>query len=345
MVIERIKFVFSMLIFSTLISACGSSNSNTTAQNARAILLASEVPAYIAAYEEDLQRRTFLFNGQGLDAAFFQVDTENQQLVMSFNQGLIFLSIDLASRDLTGDIRVHLGNIESDVDEVINQPLARLESDSINFQKRGNDFVFSGRLEDSVTNASYSIYFVYNSSYITEGDANIEIITDSVAVIAGGLGISTYIKVKDLVTNNPGVRTLVLQDIPGSSDDRINVHTGRLIRQAGIATYVPSFGEIASGGVDIFLAGATRHYEQGGMVGVHSWCCINGKSAHLAPRNAPEHESLISYTKEMLGEEAGEAFYFFTLEASSFEDIHFMTNDQLLEHIVDNILPPNQPIN
>ena len=44
-----------------------------------------------------------------------------------------------------------------------------------------------------------------------------------------------------------------------------------MVRNRGIATHLPADGEIASGGVDFFLAGVKRTAEAGAKIGVHSW--------------------------------------------------------------------------
>ena len=64
-----------------------------------------------------------------------------------------------------------------------------------------------------------------------------------------------------------------MKQIRGSLDDKINMHTGRLIREHGFTTKVLSDSRIASGGVDLFCAGEKRIIEQGAEIGVHSWCC------------------------------------------------------------------------
>ena len=116
----------------------------------------------------------------------------------------------------------------------------------------------------------------------------------------------------------------------GSVNDEINVHTARLIREAGLTTWLPANGDISSGGVDMFAAGAERVFESGGYVGVHSWGApgTDVVAAEL-PRDDPAHRSQLEYFSEMLGDTDGPEFYFYTLNAAPFEAIHRMTPEEI----------------
>ena len=145
------------------------------------------------------------------------------------------------------------------------------------------------------------------------------------AILDGDLGSTTFRQVRHLIDNHPEVDTIVFASVLGSVDEAINVETGRLIREARYATVVATGGQVTSGGVDLFVAGAERSIEPGAQLGVHSWCCTaSGKSAAELPRDHPDHASLLGYSREMLGEQKGTDFYFFTLEAAPPEGIHFM---------------------
>ena len=106
------------------------------------------------------------------------------------------------------------------------------------------------------------------------------------------------------------------------------MHTGRLVRAANLATHVPADGDINSGAVDLFTAGAARTAEPGAILGVHAWCCEGELSAGELPRGSRAHGAQLTYFREMLGP-IGEDFYFFTLDAAPFDDIHPMTPDEM----------------
>jgi len=92
------------------------------------------------------------------------------------------------------------------------------------------------------------------------------------AVAYGVIGSSTPTVVQNLINNNPNVTTIVMYACPGSEDDESNLQASMLIYNTGYKMYLPLNGWIASGAVDMFLAGSTRVVEvTPDAVGVHSW--------------------------------------------------------------------------
>lgn len=77
--------------------------------------------------------------------------------------------------------------------------------------------------------------------------------------------------VKTLVRQHPEVKTLVFVSMPGTQDLTSNYHLARSIRRAGLNTELRADSRIASGAVDLFLAGRTRTVACGAMIGVHAW--------------------------------------------------------------------------
>jgi hypothetical protein len=120
---------------------------------------------------------------------------------------------------------------------------------------------------------------------------------------------------------NPGIRTIVQLDMPGSVDDDTMIALGYRVRELGLNTYLRSDSKIQSGAVDLFLAGVQRTIEPGAQIGVHAWAGLR-KEATDFPRGAPEHEQNRRYIEAMLG---SDAFYWFTIEAAPADGMHFMT--------------------
>ena len=124
------------------------------------------------------------------------------------------------------------------------------------------------------------------------------------------------------------IGTLVFTIVPGSADDDTNLALGRKLRGAGIATYLPARGTVASGGTDLFLSGVRRIVERGARVGVHSWSTDNSSvpSAVSLPRDHPEHEKHLNYYRDM---GIPEDFYWFTLRAAPPDGMHWMTEEEM----------------
>ncbi|MCH2143167.1 MAG: alpha/beta hydrolase fold domain-containing protein, partial [Phycisphaerales bacterium] len=145
------------------------------------------------------------------------------------------------------------------------------------------------------------------------------------AVAYGTIDSSTPSRVMQLLIEHPDVDTIVLQDVPGSVDDESNLRAARLIRHHGLATHVPADGEIASGGVDLFLSGTHRSIEPGARLGVHSWGGV-GEAGDALDRNDEAHDLYLEYGREM---GIPDAFYWFTIEAAPPDDIHWMTPEEI----------------
>ncbi len=166
-----------------------------------------------------------------------------------------------------------------------------------------------------------------NEAIIGAGNSQLEI-KDGQAYLSGTLGTVTYPQIKNLIENHPEIKTVTLTEVEGSVNDAINMHTGRILREAGLNTRVLPDSEIASGGVDLFCAGVRRYGAKGAKVGVHSWGG-QGYTAGELPKDHPDHQFQIAYFDMVLGEGSGKGFYFYTLQAAPFEDVHWMSVDEL----------------
>lgn len=148
----------------------------------------------------------------------------------------------------------------------------------------------------------------------------------SVATMTGVIDSSTPDAVRILIEDYPELTTISLVDVPGSADDEANIAAARLVRSSGLSTHVPADGEIASGGVDFFLAGTGRSFDEGAQFGVHSWAAGDGTAGIDVPADDVQHRLYLDYYAEV---GIDEAFYWFTLEAAPADDIHWMTSGEL----------------
>ena len=145
----------------------------------------------------------------------------------------------------------------------------------------------------------------------------------------GVIGSDTLEVMQTLLNSHPQIKTIVMQNVPGSMDDDTNLLASMEIRKRGIATHIPADGMVASGGTDMFLAGVKRTAEAGAKLGVHSWSDDSGKVALDFPRDHQEHVKYLDYYKA-IGIDT--SFYWYTLEAASAEDIHWMTAQEIAQY-------------
>jgi len=127
----------------------------------------------------------------------------------------------------------------------------------------------------------------------------------------------------------PKLDTLELVECPGTFDDRANLALGRMIRRAGLATYVPSDGSVRSGAVELFLAGASRRIDDGARFAVHAWEDDSGMEATDYAANAPENRKYLAYYREMgMSAQDAEAFYAMT-NSAPFESARWLSAEDM----------------
>ena len=149
------------------------------------------------------------------------------------------------------------------------------------------------------------------------------------AIFRGLIDGTTPAKITNLINNSPEVRTIVLAYGPGSDDDDANLQASLALHNADFATCVPDGGEIASGAVDMFLAGKVRRLGEDTFVGVHSWADGNGTEGGDLPMNDAQHKSYLDYYAA-IGVPA--EFYWFTLDAAPSDGIHDMTEAERVQY-------------
>lgn len=154
--------------------------------------------------------------------------------------------------------------------------------------------------------------------------------TKDTLYMKGVIYSNTLSDIKDILDENPQVTTIVMVDVPGSLDDEINLVASQEIRKRKINTYLPEDGMVASGGTDMFLAGAKREMHPTAKLGVHSWS-DGEKGGDQYPKEHPDHIKYLEYYKEM---QIPTDFYWYTLKAAPAEDIHWMTQDEIKEYKV-----------
>ncbi len=145
----------------------------------------------------------------------------------------------------------------------------------------------------------------------------------------GVIGSDTLTVMQSLFNNYPQIKTIVMQNVPGSMDDDINLLASMEIRNRGIATHIPADGMVASGGTDMFLAGLKRTIESGAKLGVHSWSDDSGKAALDYPRDHQEHVKYLDYYKAI---GINTDFYWYTLEAAPADNIHWMKEQEISQY-------------
>ena len=328
---------FKPLLFltvSAVLSACGGNTKSATTTAvvepeaaAVHIIQPDQIPDYITKFVNQHQQVEFQFEGVKYDISFRDFGENNLSAIAQFDLGYVVIGFDIDNNKPIANVSV--------LETLENGDLKRnFQSAAIEVIADGDNFIYTGTVKETVTQGLFTVRLVINESFFEAGSSTV-VVEDKTALVNGTLGTKTYIQIDSLIKNHPEVTSLVLQQIDGSINDAINMHTGRLIRNAQLTTLIPADGDVNSGGVDLFAAGVKRQYRDGGKVGVHSWCCVDGKSAHLLPQDHSAHGAQLTYFREMLGKTAGPTFYFFTINAANFDNIHVMTASELTQYLIN----------
>ncbi|MEO9802708.1 MAG: hypothetical protein ABJF04_05635 [Reichenbachiella sp.] len=161
------------------------------------------------------------------------------------------------------------------------------------------------------------------------------IVDDATISLNGIINSNTLIAFNEIIQRNPNTKLLIFKEAPGSEDDETNLKVGRRLHELGLNTEVENNGYIASGAVDLFLAGAKRTLGTNTRVGVHSWA-EGSKQATDFPRDADEHQFFIKYYTDIgIAQQLAEDFYFFTIDAAPAADVHWMTAQELLTYQIE----------
>lgn len=148
------------------------------------------------------------------------------------------------------------------------------------------------------------------------------------AYVTGTTDSRSHNLVKDFMRENPDVKTLILQAMPGTQDMDTNRRVVMDIRAAGLATHVPADGRIASGAVDWFIAGSPRTIECGAMIGVHSWGSKTGERGDKTFYDAQLRTQRYFLSRMDVDPD----FYEFTRSAAGPDDIHWLSVAEMLRY-------------
>ena len=133
------------------------------------------------------------------------------------------------------------------------------------------------------------------------------------AELIGSIESETPAQFRALLQAFPGIRQIDMVECPGTGDDEANLALARMVRGAGISTYVPDGGSVRSGGVELFLAGAKRSAAPTAEFAVHSWRDEDGYEAGDFAANDPVHQEYIDFYRDMgLSDNEARSFYAMT---------------------------------
>ena len=155
------------------------------------------------------------------------------------------------------------------------------------------------------------------------------VINDTTMYIDGDMGSRIDLQMEEAFDNYPSISYVEMYDCPGSKDDDALMDAGRLFHSKSIHVHLPSNASIASGAVDLFLAGTERSKDNGAEMGVHSWS-EGDKEATDFPPGHQYHALYIDYYQAIgRSSEQADSLYWFTINAAGADDIHIVTEEEI----------------
>lgn len=149
----------------------------------------------------------------------------------------------------------------------------------------------------------------------------------------GTIGSSALNDFNTLEAVFPNITKINIKNCDGSSDDIVNLQLSEKVHQKGINIYLMNNGEIASGGVDFFLAGIQRTKGTNTRIGVHAWAAGENITATDFPVGHANHLPYINYYVSVgFTQQQAEAFYYFTINAAPASSIHWMTAAEITQY-------------
>jgi hypothetical protein len=153
------------------------------------------------------------------------------------------------------------------------------------------------------------------------------IAADKVELI-GSVESDTPAQFEAMLRAFPAIRQIDMVDCAGTDDDEANLVLARMIRKAGMTTYVPNGGSVRSGGVELFLAGAKRSAAPGAEFAVHSWLDEDGLEPDDYSENDPVNREYVDYYREMgMTADGAKSFYALTNSVSHDDALYLKPRD------------------
>ncbi|MGJ8654814.1 MAG: hypothetical protein ACSHX6_00075 [Akkermansiaceae bacterium] len=150
------------------------------------------------------------------------------------------------------------------------------------------------------------------------------------AVLDGIIDSNSLSQFNQMINEHPEIHTILFDQAPGSVSDDVNFLIGQQIYDLRLDTHIVDRGIIASGAVDLFLAGDNRTRGFNTLVGVNAWADSTNQQASDYPIDDSIHDFYINYYLSIgLRNQLANDFYFFSINAADADDIYFLTEEDI----------------
>jgi hypothetical protein len=334
--ISKSILVLSSFILAASLTACGGSSSSSSSKKATINsercandpipTLFTSIPAKKIVKTSELVvdgTKYEITSGDMESVDSLEPSQNGEFMTLSLDNGLLIaISLDKEREPVSRYIFI------DDENNILGKGIARFVANNVVLQEQGSSYVINGTFDTMPSGSPIAVKITVDESLFGLGNSTFTFHENGTeAELNGVLGTKTFNDVVDILNTKPLVKHIVFNNVPGSMNDEVNMQTGLLLRSYKFTTYLPETGNIASGGVDLFIAGVTRTLEKGATVGVHSWQGGGIEASKLSATDAC-HNAQLAYFKHTLVDK-GKDFYFFTINAAPAAGIHNMTEAEI----------------
>ncbi len=150
------------------------------------------------------------------------------------------------------------------------------------------------------------------------------------ATLDGVIDSNSFSQFNQMLNEHPEIEIILFDEAPGSVDDDVNTQIGIRIRDLNLHTRIIDNGIIASGAVDLFLAGRDRSRGFNTSIAVNSWTDSSGNEASDFPENSSIHDFYINYYLSIgISPQLANDFYFFRINAADSNDLYFLDESEI----------------
>ncbi len=150
------------------------------------------------------------------------------------------------------------------------------------------------------------------------------------------MGSRIDLQLEKLLKIYPNISLMTFGDCPGSRDDAALHRCGVLLIKHNINTHLSENSIVESGATDLYLVGKKRTKEDGSKIGVHAWSEGNTSAADFAADHREQQPYIDFYIACGFSAQDAKSFYFFTINTATPKDIHYMTDQEVIDYGITN---------
>ena len=158
------------------------------------------------------------------------------------------------------------------------------------------------------------------------------------AYLKGTLGHKGYKNTVKMISENPQVSYIVLDDIPGCVNDYYNQQTCYLIKEKNIQTIALAGAQISDGGSDFLFSGLNPLVSDSSYVGVSGWKTRGKEAVELDKK----HEDHKFFTKFYDSININSDLYWYTLDKASSDEIYWMPYKDITNMNLAKVTPDKE---